>query len=113
MDVCSELGLNVIGYKGLDEGFLTELRISPEFGVRGRTARLLQLYKTLNDERYPNWAGLAVSSTNLEHTEMNLEVLKLSTAQDHLMKKFFDETKLERILRTGKAGITIMPVGNR
>ena len=77
MDVCQELGLNVIGYQGLEKGELAYLPLHPDFGVEGKTARLLQLYKTLNDQKYPNWAGQVISSIDLENTEKNLEFLKL------------------------------------
>ena len=67
----------------------------------------------MNDERYPNWAGQAISTTDLNHVEKNLEFLSLPMAQEHLMKKYFDLDRLKRILTTSKSGITILPVGNR
>ena len=91
MEVCGQLGLNVIGARAFHEGLLSNLNLPPGFGTEGRAARLLQLYKTLNDDKYPHWAGIAFASNTLEHLEANLDCLRLPISEEPLVQKYFNE----------------------
>ena len=95
------------------EGVLAELPLPPDFGTESRAARLLQLYRTLNDDTYPHWAGQAFAAHTLEHIEENLDFLRLSMTEEQLMEKYFDREKLARLHEIGSPGKPIPRRGGR
>ena len=87
----------MLGGRALADGAAAGLPLAPDFGTEGRAARLLQLYKTLNDDKYPHWAGVAFAANTLEHIEANLDCLRLPMAEQRLVDKYFPVEKLRRL----------------
>ena len=55
----------------------------------------------MNDDKYPNWAGVAIGMDEVADAEENLDCLRLPISEQRLMDKYFDLEKLARELRTG------------
>ena len=104
MEVCGELGLNVLGARAFGEGRVAHAPLPPRFATEGRGARMLQLYKSLNDETYPHWAGIAFAANTLEHLEDNLDCLRLPMSEEALVRKVFPKDKLTKLMHTGHYG---------